>query len=211
MKKTSVLMMLAIGLMAVQCGCGPKAPKTVGFLSDYSRLEADSSSSLRYVNEQALVEYSAFIVDRVAVHFHSGADAVEERTKGKLTQQNIDDLTNYFHSAIVKALTDGGYKVVYRPGQKVARIRLAITDIEKTNVVLAAIPHTHLAGVGIGGASMEVEAVDSVTGEQIGAVVESKEGSRIPFTGLSDWGGAKGAMDEWAERLVKRLDAVHKR
>jgi hypothetical protein len=43
-------MMLAIGMMAVQSGCGPKAPKTVGFLSDYSRLKADSSSSLRYVN-----------------------------------------------------------------------------------------------------------------------------------------------------------------
>ncbi|MHC4573397.1 MAG: DUF3313 domain-containing protein [Planctomycetota bacterium] len=211
MKKTSVLMMLAIGMMALQCGCGPKAPQTVGFLSDYSRLEADSSSSLRYVNERALAKYSSFIVDRVDVHFHSGAKAIEARTEGKLTQQDIRDLTNYFHSAIVKTLTEGGYKVVYRPGPGVARIRAAITDIEKTNVALAAIPQTHLVGAGIGGASMEVEMVDSVTGEQIGAVVESRAGSRIPFTGLSDWGGAKAAMDEWAKRVRQRLDKAHGR
>jgi len=84
---------------------------------------------------------------------------------------------------------------------------VAITDLEKTNVVLAAVPQARmLTGAGVGGAAMEAEIVDSMTGKQIAAVVETKAGSRVPFTGLSDWGGAKSAMDEWAKRLRERLD-----
>ena len=53
---------------------------------------------------------------------------------------------------------------------------------------------------------MEAEFVDSLTGKQIAAVVETKASSRVPFTGLSDWGGAKSAIDEWTKRLKDRLD-----
>ena len=44
----------------------------------------------------------------------------------------------------------------------------------------------------------------SVTGEQIGAVVESKKGSRIPFANLGDWDAAKQVINDWAKRLQKR-------
>ncbi|MHC4616834.1 MAG: DUF3313 family protein [Planctomycetota bacterium] len=54
--------------------------------------------------------------------------------------------------------------------------------------------------------SREAEIVDSMTGKQVGAVVKSRVGSRIPFAGLSDWGGAQTGMGEWAKRVVKRLD-----
>jgi hypothetical protein len=48
--------------------------------------------------------------------------------------------------------------------------------------------------------------VDSQTGEQIGAPVESQKGSRISLEGLKKWGDAKAFMDEWAKRFRKRLD-----
>ena len=67
------------------------------------------------------------------------------------------------------------------------------------NVVLIA------TGTGVGGASMEAEIVDSMTGEQIGAVVQGQSGSRVPLSGLSDWGGAEHAMNEWAKQLKDRL------
>jgi hypothetical protein len=53
---------------------------------------------------------------------------------------------------------------------------------------------------------MEAEVVDSVTGQQIGAVVESGKGSRIPFANLGDWTAAKSVMDGWADRFQKRLE-----
>jgi hypothetical protein len=79
--------------------------------------------------------------------------------------------------------------------------------MEETNVVLAAVPQSRmLTGAGVGGASMEFEVVDSRTGRQIAAGIETRAGSRIPFTGLSDWGGAKAAIDNWAKRVKERLE-----
>lgn len=205
MSKTSVLVVAAVGLMLMQCGCGAEKVVKTGFLSDYSRLTVKSESSLRYVNESALARYSSFIVDRVTLYFHSGADGIEDKTKGKLTQEKIDDLTNYMHSKIVEAVKDSGYSVVHQPGPGVARIRAALTDIDKTSIVTL-YPGAKLSGLGLGGAALEAEIVDSNTGEQIAGLVEAQKGSRIPFVGLGKWDAAKQAMDEWGKRLQKRLE-----
>ena len=117
----------------------------------------------------------------------------------------MTDLTNYFHDAIVKAITDSGARLFTRPGPGVARIRVALTDLKETGA-LNVLPQASLLGVGVGGAAMEAEFVDSVTGKQIAAVVESQKGGRVPFTNLGDWGTAKGIMDGWAKRLKERLD-----
>jgi hypothetical protein len=207
MNKTSVLMVMVSVVLAGICGCGPERTPQTGFLSDYSKLQVVSDSSYRYLDKDAFGKNTGFIVDPVAVRFHAGAKALEAKSEGKMTEQDIKDLANYLHSAIIKAISDAGYKIEYRSAPGIARIRVAITDLEKTNVVLAAVPQARmLTGAGVGGAAMEAEIVDSMTGKQIAAVVETKAGSRVPFTGLSDWGGAKSAMDEWAKRLRERLD-----
>ena len=203
--KTSLLMVLAVGLMLIQFGCGSKEIAKTGFLTDYSRLEKESSSSLRYINKRALDKYSNFMIDRVEVHFHKGSKAIEERTKGKLTQQQIDDLTNYMHSKILEAVRESGNRVAYQPAAGVARLRLALTDIDRSTAA-SLLPQAKLAGAGIGGASMEAEIVDSMTGEQIGAVIESRIGSRIPFSNLGEWDAAKQVMDDWTKKLQKRLE-----
>jgi hypothetical protein len=205
MKETSVLMIVVSCIMAVICGCGGVKQSRTGFLSDYSRLQAVSDDSYRYVDEQAVDKYSSFIVDEVKVHFFTGASAIEAKSEGKITEQELKDLTNYFHSAIVKAISDSGRKVVYKSGPGVARIRVALTDIKETSA-LNVLPQASLLGTGVGGAAMEAEIVDSRTGKQIGAVVESRKGSQVPFTNLGDWGTAKGVMDHWANRLKERLE-----
>lgn len=70
-------------------------------------------------------------------------------------------------------------------------------------------PQTRLIGAGLGGASMEAEMVDSQTGRQIGAVVESQLGKRLSMAGIRTWGDAKQVMDDWAKKLKKRLDDAH--
>jgi hypothetical protein len=205
MKKTSFLMVLSVAIMFIQCGCGAQKAQRVGFLSDYSKLQKESSSSLRYVNIEALGRYSNFIVDPVKVHFH-GSD----KSKGKLTRQDISDLTNYMHAQIIKAVQSSGNKVVYQPAAGVARIRVALTDIEKTSAV-STLPQASLLGVGIGGVSMEAEVIDSITGKQIGAVLEAQKGSRVPFSNLGEWTTAKKIMNDWADRFKKRLEEAHGR
>jgi len=173
---------------------------TVGFLSDYSKLQKESDSSLRYVKEGAVSQYSGFMIDPVKVVYAENA-----KSKDKLTDQQIKDLTSYTNMKIREAVQKAGKAVVYQPGPGVARIRIALTDMEKASAV-SAIPQASLLGVGIGGASMEAEVVDSVTGEQIGAAVDSGKGSHIPFTNLGDWSSAKHVIDGWAARFQKRLE-----
>ena len=199
MNRTSILMILAVGIMLIQCGCGSEGAARTGFLSDYSRLQTESNTSLRYIYTRALAKYSNFIVDPVRVHLHSGS-----KSKGKLTQQQISDLTSYMNANIIEAVIDSGNKVVYQPAPGVARIRVALTDIQKTNAANI-LPQASLLGVGLGGASMEGEIIDSMTGEQIGAVVESQKGSRIPFSNLGEWTTAKKIMDDWGKRVQQRL------
>jgi hypothetical protein len=202
--KTNVLMIIAIAVLLIQCGCDSGSISKTGYLSDYSRLKSQSSSSMRYVNERALKSYSSFMVDTVDVHFHSGAKGIKEASDGQLTKENIDDLTNYMHTVLVNAIEASGKRVVYRSGPGVARIRAAITDINKSNAA-SILPLTKVAGVGLGGASLEAEIVDSKTGEQIVGFIEAQKGSRIPFSGLGKWDAAKQAMDDWGKRLQKRL------
>ena len=207
MKRTSLLMAVAVIVMAMQYGCGPKRPQTTGFLSDYSRLEAVSDTSMRFVNMQKLGRYSKFILDPVDVHFHrtsKGTDLSSEELA------ELGQLGRYMYSAIHNAVLDH-YSIVRKSGPGIARIRIALTDIEKSSPALNVIPHTKLVGVGLGGASMEAEVVDSVTGEQIGAVVLSQKGKRLSLEGLSKWGDAKAVIDDWAQRFKERLDEAHRR
>lgn len=192
-------MVVAVGIMAIQSGCGSKSVTRTGFLTDYSRLRGESSTSSRYINEGALRRYSNFIIDPVRVHFHSGA-----KSRGKLTRQQLSDLTNYMHARIVKAVQDSGKRVAYQPAAGVARLRVALTDINKSTAA-SLLPQAKLAGIGLGGASMEAEIIDSMTGEQIGAIIEAKQGSKMPFANLGEWDAAKQVMNDWAKRLEKRL------
>ncbi len=197
---------IAVSVLAavLVCGCGSPKVKPVGFLSDYSKLVRESDTSMRYVDDKAAVGYTAFIVDPVQTRFYSSSDAA----KGKLTEEQIRDLTNYMHAKIVQAVEGAGLTVAYQPGPNVARVRVALTNIEKTDAINM-IPQASVLGAGVGKASMEAEIVDSVSGKQIAASLQSGMGSRVPFTNLGDWTAAKGVMDHWAKNFQKKLEALH--
>jgi hypothetical protein len=179
-------------------GCGSKQVET-GFLSDYSKLKKEGSS-LRYANEKELAQYSSFIVDKVEVHLYEG-----EKSMGKLTDEEIGDLTNYMHAKIVEAVENVGKKVVYQPADGVARIRTALTDLNASNAVTI-LPQASLLGAGLGGAAVEAEVVDSMTDQQIAAFVLKQKGSRIPFSNLGKWTASKQVMDNWAKKFQKRIE-----
>lgn len=203
MKKTRLLMVLAIGIMIIQCGCGSKSAPTVGFLSDYSKLAVVSDSTLRYLpQEGGLRNYSRFIVEPIKIYFH------EKSKASKIDEAQLEDLKQYMYWAIRNAF-QGRYAIVGRPGAGVARVRIALTDLQKSNPVLNTLPQTKLAGVGLGGASMEAELVDSLTGRQIAALVETQKGKRLSLAGMKTWGDAKAVMDDWAKRFRERLDEAH--
>ncbi len=198
--KTRMMLVVSLAIaMVLLTGCGSTKAKT-GFLSDYSKLEKESDTSLRYVNQKAIAGYTGFIIDPVKVVY-----SPDSKAKGKLTDQQLTELTTYTNTKIREAVQKAGKKIVYQPAAGVARIRVALTDMEKASAV-SAIPQASLMGVGIGGASMEAEVVDSMTGVQVGAVVESAKGTRIPFANLGDLSSARNVIDGWAKRLQERLE-----
>jgi hypothetical protein len=209
-RKKTVMWALLTMAPFLLVGCAA-APPATGFLSDYSRLEQQGSSRLVYIDKAAARNYDRFIVDPVKVHFHAESKGYKKRAEGKWTVDEINDITNYAHEALVKAIREGDYEVVYRPAPQVARIRIAITDLKESTPVLNVIPQTKLTGLGLGAASMEAELIDSVSGQQLAAVVQSQQGNRLSFDGLSKWGDAKGVIDDWVRRFRARLDEIHGR
>lgn len=210
MKRINILLVCIVGFVSIHTGCSAAKSEKTGFLDDYSKLESYSDTSFRYVpDKSALAGYDTFIVDPVITFFHAKSEAGKKQKKGKLDEQDISDLKNYMHDAILKALSED-YNIAYQPGPGVARLRIALTDLKNSSTLQNILPATKLIGSGLGGASLEAELLDSQTGSQIGAIVESQLGSRLSLEGLSKWGDAKAVMDDWAKRLKQRLDESRK-
>ncbi len=184
---------LAVLTILVGCESPPTtAEMTVtDFLSNYSGLEPISDTSYRYVNPKYdLGNYGSFIVDPVKIIFN-------EQAKAKVKSwDDLEKLRAYMHRAFIDALEPRYHAVAIRPGPGVARIRIALTNVERS------------APFKLGSVSMEVELLDTQTSEQIAALIESQE-KGVPFYGYEPWSGAKAVMDDWAQRFYNRLEEAH--
>ena len=183
-----------------------------GFLGDYSKLKKSRKleGAMSYENpSKSLKEYDKFIIDRVVVHFAPNAEGIG------VDPLRVKQVADYLHREMWQALSIR-YQVVDTPGPGVLRIRAAITDIKTTVPIMNIHPGTkllgQLTGLGLGGASMEWEAVDSQTGERVLAVVDSRKGGFNPFpsgAGFDEVGHAEEVMRHWAKRFVGRVDKAH--
>ena len=203
MKKTSLMTVMAIMMMVTLCGCEDEQQVKTGFLSDYSNLQVVSEDTLRYLPAKKLSGYSEFIIEPVVIRFHANS-------KAKLSEKDLAHLKQYMFTAVHNAVTDS-HRVATRPGPGVATVRIAITDIKKSKTLQNLMPASKIAGTGLGGASIEAEVVDSQTGKQLVALVETQAGNRLSLDGLSTWGDTEAVMREWAKRFRIRLDGARRR
>jgi len=207
---------------------------TKGFLSDYSKLapvEGADTHAYRYVDSTVdFSKYQKLLVDRIKVWYKEGGDY-----KG-IDPDDLKALTDYFHQAIVEAVGDD-YTVVNEPGPDVLRVRIALTDLvpnkTEASVISLAIPFAWVADAGSGAAkgeagstaftgeaTIEMEAMDSVSSQQVGAYVDKEVGKKYQWSkGVSEgvnsymsayskWDYTKKSMDAWAQRLKTTLDEL---
>jgi hypothetical protein len=198
---------VALATALAVTGCAPKSGFS-GFLGDYSQLARDPflDNSLAYTNpSKDLKQYTKFILEPFVVHFAPDADGTA------IDPGDLKMLADYWRDETVKALSRH-YTVVTEPGPGVLRLRAAITGIKK-NVSLASVRSiTRAPDIGLGGASMEAEALDALTGERVAAVVDSRSGSALGITGQRQmYDDAKEIMRLWVERFVARLDIIQGR
>ena len=193
-------------ISTMAAGCATVGdPGRSGFLSDYSKLEEIAENHLIY-DSGNLGGYSNFIIERVAMVYS------QPEEKRVFDDEELEDLQTHFQNAVQEALTkDNGYQVVEAPGPGTARLHIGITDVDDTIGALNITIYTKITGAGLGGAAMEGEMVDSVTGEQIVAVIRWGSGSRILRAGFTHTGDAKILMDRWAKGLRERIDEAHGR
>ncbi len=195
----TILSVLATACATVQ------DPGQSGFLSDYSSLEEIDENHLLF-DSGNLGNYSKFIIEPVAMLYR------QPEEKRIFSDEELEDLQVHFKTAVSEALTeDGGYQVVEVSASGTARLRIGITDVDDTIGVLNVTIYTKITGAGLGGAAMEGELVDSMTGEQLAAVSQWGSGSRILRAGFTHTGDAKILMDRWAKDLRKMIDEAHGR
>lgn len=192
---------MTIAAAAVVCfaGCRSRLPERSGFLSDYSSLEKVEHNRMSYVSDD-LAAFDAFIID-----------PVEFRFEGQLTLEHRAELANHMREKLTDELRKIGVPVVDASGTDVARVRIALTDIDKSKWYLNLHPVTKASGVGLGGASMEAEIVDSVTGRQLAALIRSDRGSRIELDMFSTLDDARDAIDKWARQAASRVAELRSR
>jgi hypothetical protein len=206
----------------------------VGFLSDYSQLRPEGGDSSAYVlraSKEVGAKYNKVLIDRIKIFFEDEAEY-----KG-VDPTDLKALTDYFHDAIVKALGDA-YPVVEEPGPDVVHLRIAVTNVvpnkPEASVVTLVVPFLWVADAGsgvakgeagstafVGKASVEMEALDSLTSKQLAAYVETEIPKKYNWTqgvskgvtsytnAYSTWAYTKQSMDVWAKYIRERLDVVH--
>ncbi len=199
--------LLVVGASLVACTGRPKVGHS-GFLGDYSQFKPHPEVKGAEIYENpsySLKQYNKFIIDPVIAHF------APDEEGAAIDPDELKELTDYFEEQLVKGLSESGhYQVVSAPGPGVLRLRIAITGIEKTTAVANIHPAMKMSGIGLGGGAMEAEAVDSVSGDRVAAVVDAQSGGRMGLTaGWTKYGHAKQVMNGWVERFVKRLDKAH--
>ena len=203
-----VIKVICLGaiLSVMVAGCVPvKDPGRTGFLSDYSKLEEIKENHLVY-DSGNLGDYSKFIIEPVALVYRQSEE------KQVFTDEELEDLKTHFAAKVREALTeDDGYQVVEAGAPGTARLHIGITDVDDTIGVLNLSIYTKITGAGLGGAAMEGEIVDSVTGVQVAAVIRWGSGSRIGRAGFTHTGDAKRVINRWAKDLRERIDEEHGR
>lgn len=224
---------LATGLVAVS-GCSRKAESGVvkpgfkkmaagqeysGFLSDYgklahnARLDGEARSYVRADAAKNLHKYVAVIVEPVEVYLATDVDEKNIPDNGRTA------LAQYFQSALTAAVSDA-FPVVTEANPLVLRLRTAIVGIDagaqNAGDAKSADGEEALArSLNIGKVAVEMELVDSTTGDQIAAFVDREplgagaEVGAVNFSRYAKFVAAREAFDGWARRVRDFMDSAH--
>jgi hypothetical protein len=197
----------------------PEGQQFSGFLTGYDKLTANAklgNDALTFVSKDAnnnLRHYVAVIVDPVEVFVSTRADAsmVPERAR--------ETLAIYFRHALENAVSNA-YPIVSSPGPLVLRLRSALVGVDTGGAVAPLIDPALTAkplprAIVLEKVAVEMELVDSVSGERIAAMVDHTKlgvGAEVgteDFSRVARYNQARDAMDQWAHRVREFLDSEH--
>lgn len=195
------------GLLIIVMGaCAPRILKPVsGSVESVAfRTDSEDNDVLIYHNpNRKVTAYSKFMIDPVKIYSNEFREIKRE-------DQAL--LAETFRNELIGKL-EGGYQIVDKAGPGVLRIRTAILDLQPARVefdenkFLVIRLDTLLARV-----QMELECVDSVTGERVAALIHRlREREYMEPGAMSRMGSVRDAFSAWTKSLRNRFDAAKAR
>jgi uncharacterized protein DUF3313 len=194
----------------------PANAPNAGFLKSYSELKPNANlggEAMSFVNPDKmknLHRYVAIIIDPVDVYVATNAD------DSLIPSRAREAVSNYFRYALVDAVEDA-FPVVDTPGPLVLRLHAAVVGVDSGGELAPAeSAGEHLKrAIVLEKVGVEMELLDSETGEQIAAVVDKEKigaGAQVGSVNFSREeraAEARAAFDEWAARVRMFLDSEH--
>jgi hypothetical protein len=191
------------------------APEQSGFLGDYSQLQHLEGYPAALVYIRPGVQWSHYN----AVQLDSVTLWTDASTSG-LSPEDQQMLTDALYKSLYEDLSKY-FTVVKQPGPNTVRLRVALTQAKAAKPVLrtvtTVVPQLRLLGsvVGlgantaltVGSATVEMEALDSVTNERLAAAVDDRAGTKVLFAkrAYTTWGDVEAAFGYWSDRIAWQL------
>jgi len=202
----SVLIVLVMASVAL-------AEEGSGFLGDwrsYNLLQKNPEfkniRDYRYPGAR-VSDYNKFLIRPVKIYLSPESEA----EKRDISDEEMSRLARFFREEIVDTLSDK-YAVVHSAGPDVLELRFAITDAWPNRALLNIHPGSTLMGKGRGGASIEIEVLDSHSQERLGIAMASQRGKARKITkGMGRWAHTEGVLSDWAKDIRKYIDDAHSR
>lgn len=214
--------MFLIGMLCVSCATThqTRSAATSGFLNDYSQLKegTDEQALMVYIDEN--VNFNQY--DKIIIK-HVKLIASEDSEMAEIPKEDLDAIADYFYVSLNQKLSKK-YTIAKEQGPKTMELKVALTDMSGSNVVIDTLGSLLPIGMAInaiskvatgnnravGSATGEMELTDSMSGKRLVAAVDGRSGTKYTgqFDKFKEWKDAKDACDYWAERIVTRLDEL---
>ena len=208
--------LFAAGCTATRARRG--TPEETGFLGDYTQLQHLDGYPAALVYIKPGVQWSRFNavqLDSVTLWTDASTSGLSPEDQQMLTDTLYkslrDDLSKYF-------------MLVNQPGPNTIRLRVALTQVQAAKPVIrtvtTVIPQARILGTVIGlgadtatmvgSATVEMEALNSVTNERLAAAVDDRAGTKVLFAkrAYTTWGDVEAAFGYWSDRIAWQLARV---
>jgi hypothetical protein len=218
-RSTATIMATSLCFVLALDGCAATrerrgTPEESGFLGDYSQLQEnpDYKAALTYFKPG--VQWSRYN----SIQIESAGLWVNADTTVSPEDQQL--LTDTLYKSMYDQLSKY-FAITSQPSASTLRLRVALTQAQgakvAVRVVTTVVPQLRMAGgiVGlagdtattVGSATVEMEALDSVTNQRLAAAVDARAGTKVLFAkrAYSTWGDVEAACNYWAQGVAYRL------
>ncbi len=199
--------------------CKTAKSKRENFLTSYSYLQQEKKLKSRIVYADRIGEltrYDKIHLEEVTVY------PPEKNPRGKVTQADLQRIRDLFEKSLRTEIGKGQLALVNEPGPQTLALRAGVFDPQPGKPAVFALgyaPYVGLAAtatkaatdlnMGAGSATIEMELLDSLTREQLFAIVDEDVGSKLQIIkGMSRWGHIEAALQAWSKELRERLRAA---